>query len=95
MILKTRLFLICVNIAMLVTEIGLMFLIKYNLIKSNYALEIFYNVICYGAIIGLQALLLFLTTQMKNTRNKNNLLLAQLIIFPAIFILILFDMNVV
>ena len=91
--LRTKL--IVANTLILSAEIVTLLLIKSNYIRSNFGLEVLFNVVFYGSIILLQTLLLILAIKMKYGSTQNNILAVLIIIFPAIFILILSELNVI
>ena len=82
------------NVVLICIEVIIMMLIKLNIIISNYGFEVRFNLLFYASIIGLQALIAYLTTRVKYDQNQKNLLIAQLIINPILFLLILSELNV-
>jgi len=83
------------NILLICLEIIIIALIKFNIISSNYGLEVRFNLFTYLSILGFQTMTIYLASNTKKDINQSNLLMAQLIIYPFVFAFILNELNVI
>lgn len=86
--------LLLLNIVLIFIEFIILFLIKNGIIRSDYSLEVGLNFFMYLSILGLEILLLYLSYKVKEDGNRKSLLISQLVIFPIIFIGMLYKITV-
>lgn len=82
------------NILTIVVEFAILMLVKNGVIRSDYWLDVGVNFAVYLSVIAVEALLLYLTFKVVGENNQKSLLISQLVIFPIIFIVLLYKLTV-
>lgn len=82
------------NILLIIIEFIILILVKIRVIRSDYWLDVGGNFAVYLSYILLEILFLYLTYRVVGENNQKSLLISQLIIFPIIFIIMLYKLTI-
>lgn len=69
-------------------------LVKKGIIRSDFWLDVGFNFFFYLSVLGLEIMLLYLSFKIENEDNQKSLLISQLVIFPIIFVGMLYKLTV-
>jgi hypothetical protein len=82
------------NVILIIAEFIILMLVKKGVIRSDYWLEVGLNYFLYLSFLGLESMLLYLSFKIDDEENQKSLLISQLVIFPIIFIGMLYKLTV-